>query len=247
MCPRHGLTAGMETKYMGGGMQAPISTATLKILTVLNWPGVGVASARRIAEYFTREGQERELEHVVAQVLGPDKVSSLSDQQLANSKTNRTLEKCADLSIGIISLCDENYPHNLKDIKDAPPILFYRGHLEAIQQRGCAVVGTRKASSVGMKFASKIASVLAEINLTTVSGLALGIDSAAHTGALEAKGATIAVLAHGLHIIAPPSNEELAEQIIAGGGALLSEHEPDVPPRPPEFVKRIWLVCDPFL
>jgi DNA processing protein len=102
---------------------------------------------------------------------------------------------------------------------------------------GGAVVGTRNASNTGERIARKISQMLASMKLSTISGLALGIDAAAHAGALEADGVTIAILAHGLDTIAPRSNRKLAEQLLERG-ALVSEHPPGVPPRPPEFVKR---------
>jgi DNA processing protein len=153
-------------------------------------------------------------------------------------RPERIIEECAKKDIFIISIADEEFPERLREIKDAPPVLYVRGALSSLRMRGCAVVGTRQSSDTGECIAQRIAALLTKLNVVTVSGLALGIDAAAHKGALAANGITVAILAHGLHMISPTTNRKLAEDLVASGGALLAEHEPGVPPRPAEFVRR---------
>jgi DNA processing protein len=139
----------------------------------------------------------------------------------------------------VISMLDGDvYPHRLMGIADAPPLLFVRGSLTVLSLPSVAVVGTRQASEIGLRVAHTISGHLTRRGLAVVSGLALGIDTAAHLGALDAGGQTIAVLAHGLDTVAPTRNRPLAERILSTDGALVSEHPPGVPPRPVEFARR---------
>jgi DNA processing protein len=140
------------------------------------------------------------------------------------------LERLKAIEATAITIEDKNYPKNLKTIHDPPPILFKKGNLEAFDNRAIAIVGTRKATRYGLETAKKFAQQLAEIGLMIVSGLALGIDAAAHEGALAAKGKTIAVLGSGIDQVYPRSNQQLAKQIEIDG-AIVSEfpigQEPD--------------------
>jgi DNA processing protein len=123
--------------------------------------------------------------------------------------------------ITVVTLEDENYPKNLKQIYDPPPVLFVKGKFE-FERKAVAIVGTRKASHYGLEMSKKLAEGLASVGVVVVSGLALGIDTAAHEGALAANGKTIAVLGSGLDVIYPPQNRGLAEKIWKSG-CLLSE------------------------
>jgi len=125
-------------------------------------------------------------------------------------------------NIKVLTLEDEEYPENLKNIYDPPPVLYIRGKIEKSDQKALAIVGTRRASSYGLEIAKKLAGELAALGITIVSGMATGIDSAAHRGALEGKGRTIAVFGTGVDEIFPSQNKELAGQI-AFAGALVSE------------------------
>jgi DNA processing protein len=116
-------------------------------------------------------------------------------------------------------------------IYDRPPFLFVRGELRASDDRAVAVVGTRKPSPAGLEQSAKLASGLAQAGVTVVSGLAEGVDTAAHRAAIDAGGRTVAVLGHGiLHPTYPKSNTDLAAQIAGGHGALVSQFWPTAPP-----------------
>lgn len=129
-----------------------------------------------------------------------------------------------------ITVLDPDYPTNLRDVYNRPPMLFIRGELLAQDERAVAVVGTRKPSEAGLDQARRLASELARRGVTVLSGLARGIDSAAHQAALEAGGRTIAVMGAGIaHRIYPPENEGLAARI-QEHGALVSQFWPDAPP-----------------
>ncbi|MGB6115479.1 MAG: DNA-processing protein DprA, partial [Comamonas sp.] len=133
----------------------------------------------------------------------------------------------------------DNYPDYLLKIADAPPVLYIKGNISIFRSGpGVAIVGTRKASENGIIIARRIATYFAERNWTIVSGLALGIDASAHRGALDAKGMTIAVLAHGLKSATPRTNAHLAAEILENNGAWVSEYPIDILPRPEQFIHR---------
>lgn len=140
-----------------------------------------------------------------------------------------------------IDIKNSLYPKLLKEIPNAPLYLYYRGVLKNESPK-IAIIGTRKATHEGKNIAKTIAKELSEAGLTIVSGLALGIDSAAHEGALIHQGKTIAVLGNGLNEIYPKTNENLARKIIESGGAIISEYEPDCPALPHQFLARNRIV-----
>src|SRR5699024_10520052 len=131
-------------------------------------------------------------------------------------------------------------PNLLRLIPNPPPLLFAKGNLDLLQSpKNIAIVGTRKPTKIGVKSAEKIATTFAEMDYTIVSGLALGIDTAAHEGALRIEdGKTIAVLAGSVANIYPAKNRELAERILAQAGLLVSETPLGQPNTRGNFVKR---------
>ena len=134
-----------------------------------------------------------------------------------------------------------HYPARLRDIPDPPDRLWVRGDPRALARTSVAIVGSRRASPGSLDIAHRLASDLSRIGLTIVSGLARGCDGAAHRGALDAGGATIAVLGSGPDVIYPPEHDALAEQI-ARQGAILSEFPPGAPPLPNHFRQRNRLI-----
>ena len=136
-----------------------------------------------------------------------------------------------------IALGDGDYPAQLGVLASAPPALWIRGWLLAADALAVAVVGSRRATPYGLDLTERISRDLAARGVTVVSGLARGIDSAAHRGALAAGGRTIAVLGSGVDVIYPPENRRLAEQI-AERGALVSQWSPGTPPLPFHFPER---------
>jgi len=139
------------------------------------------------------------------------------------------LEQAEADGISLTTVLDDSYPVNLRMIFNLPPFLFYRGELREDDVRAVAVVGTRAATEIGLKRASEMARLLTEHNVTVLSGLAKGIDTAAHRATLEAGGRTIAVLGSGIRRVYPAENQELAQQI-AQSGAVVSQFWPDAPP-----------------
>jgi DNA processing protein len=141
-------------------------------------------------------------------------------------------------SISFLTLYDDNYPKNLKEIDSAPVILYYIGEIKAFTSNAIAIVGSRQASYYGREVASKISSQLASYGITIISGLALGIDAVAHKACLDAGGRGVAVLASGLDTITPLTNRHIAIEIVKKGGAIVSEYPLGYPPFRTSFPSR---------
>lgn len=137
---------------------------------------------------------------------------------LFNPKNKDNLEKYLEYNyknnINMITITDKRYPNILKNIYDAPIVLYAKGNIEALQKPNFAMVGARSASEYGKKIAKTFAYMLAKGNINVVSGLATGIDAYSHIGAINAKGTTIAVIGSGLDIVYPRENAKLYNDII---------------------------------
>lgn len=149
--------------------------------------------------------------------------------------------------ISMTSIFEETYPSNLRNIDDPPPIIFWRGQEPSnLSKYNCiAIVGSRRADPEGIELAKYFASRLVNLGLPVVSGLALGIDAAAHTGALNSRFCcpTVAVLGSGLNNIYPSKHLELAAEILGKGGTLISQFDPDTPPYPANFLNRNRIIA----
>jgi DNA processing protein len=142
------------------------------------------------------------------------------------------------LGARLVRWTDADYPPNLKHIADPPPYLFARGVLTPEDRGSVAVVGARAASDAGLRMAERLGFELAAHGFIVVSGLARGIDGAAHRGALQANGRTVAVLGCGIDVAYPPEHRQLAETIVEQGGAILSELPLGTAPVPENFPSR---------
>jgi DNA processing protein len=146
------------------------------------------------------------------------------------------------IKINRLSPDSNNFTQILTTIALPPEKLYFIGILPDQRRPAIAIIGARKPTSYGREVTYKIAYELAKRGVVIVSGLALGIDAIAHRAALEAGGTTIAVIANGFPAIQPSSNRELGEQIVARGGAIITEYEPDTPPLQFRFLERNRLV-----
>ncbi len=187
-------------------------------------PGVGPHTRQGLLERFgsaqaVLAAAPRELRGVSG--VGP----KLSGKIIAAGEeidVEAEMARCQAHGITILTEANEGYPRLLREIPDPPGVLFVRGKLEPGDALAIAIVGTRHATQYGLRQAERLAGSLARAGLTIVSGLARGIDAAAHRGALAAGGRTVAVLASGVLNVYPPEHQELAEQV-AAQGAVLSE------------------------
>lgn len=151
------------------------------------------------------------------------------------------IAQCRELGIAILTESQAAYPRALREIHDPPGVLFMRGELLPTDGLAIGIVGTRHATQCGLRQAERLAGGLARAGLTIVSGLARGIDAAAHRGALAAGGRTLAVLASGVQNIYPPEHAQLAAEVVAHG-ALLSELSPQAQPLAGTFPQRNRLI-----
>jgi DNA processing protein len=165
---------------------------------------------------------------------------SLRDPEFRN-QTRLMLEFCRDTGVCVVLPSEVHFPRLLKEIPDPPNVLFVRGKIQPRDALAVAIVGTRSASQYGRTQAGRFARSLARAGLSIVSGLARGIDAAAHQGALDTEGRTIAVLSSGVSEIFPPEHEPLAGSI-AATGALISEMPPGTRPKRGMFPRRNRLI-----
>lgn len=168
--------------------------------------------------------------------VGPKTAASLTSPTLFD-EARRTIEICTSEQIDILTQQHSDYPERLREICDSPSVLYRRGVMLPQDELAIAIVGSRRCTAYGKRHAERLAGALARAGFTVVSGLARGIDAAAHKGAMNAAGRTIAVLASGVRDIYPPEHAELADEI-AQQGALLSEMPPDQKPLPGLFPQR---------
>jgi len=166
--------------------------------------------------------------------LAPSEERRLRDA--AQAPVDADLRKLEELGAHLLTIRDFHYPALLRQIHGAPPVLYLRGEIQECDHRAVAIVGTRRASPYGRLVAETLARDLAAAGVTVVSGLALGIDSAAHQGALAA-GRTIGIAACGLDVTYPPSNHALMSRV-ASQGAVISEFPLGARPEPWRFPAR---------
>jgi DNA processing protein len=206
------------------------AAAAISAANLLDWlaialtEGLGPTRSRKLVEHFG--GPEAVLRASLTE-LESTGIQAVSAQSLATGKSGELareeMARAVAAGVTVISLEDPAYPPRLKEIYDPPLVLYVRGNLEVLTQPGIAMVGTRHPTPYGSGMAERLACDLAAQGLVIVSGMARGVDTASHRGAITAKGKTIAVFGTGVDVIYPKENSRLSEQILALGGALVSE------------------------
>ncbi len=139
-------------------------------------------------------------------------------------KANIIVEKSKDYGIGILSLFDEDYPFNLKQIDNPPYILYYKGDLKKLRRNSIAIVGTREPTNESRKYSFELASKLSSLNISVVSGMAKGVDREAHLGAISSLVNTVAVLGNGIDTVYPSENLQIYNKLVEKG-IIVSEFE----------------------
>lgn len=160
-----------------------------------------------------------------------------TDVDAALASAHAAIQQWTAVGVRLVTLLDPEYPAQLLAVHQRPPLLFYRGYLDPADERGVAVVGTRQASARGIARARELAAGLAERGVAVISGLAAGIDTAAHTAALDAHGRTVAVIGTGLNRHYPPQNRALQDHL-GRQHLVLSQFWPDAPPSKKSFPMR---------
>jgi DNA processing protein len=191
------------------------------------FPGIGPVRFALLRSYFRSaqtawEASTKELENTG---LGPTIVSKF-DQFRKTFDIAEYIARLAKEKVSVLTFLDPRYPPLLKEISDAPFVLYIKGHRPRVPidlSRTIGIVGTRKITAYGREITERLVQELVGMGFTIVSGLAYGVDAVAHKTAIESGGNTIAVLGCGIDIIAPPSNANLYAQIANGAGAIVSE------------------------
>jgi len=200
------------------------TTHILEWLAISLTQGLGPTKARKLVEHF---GSALAVFHASLTELEGTGIQAVSAQSMATGKSaelaREEISRAAAAGVTIVTGEDPCYPARLKEIYDPPLVLFVRGNPEVLRQPGIAMVGTRHPTPYGSGMAERLATDLAAQGLAIISGMARGVDTASHRGAIAAKGKTIAVFGTGVDVIYPKENSRLAEQILALGGALISE------------------------
>ena len=204
-------------------------------------PGLGTASLRAMLREFGLPQAILQKRRAELARFASAKVLDALDSAEVRDAVDRSLEWAAAPGNAIVTLADTEYPRALLEIADPPALLYAAGRKELLSRPALAVVGSRNASAQGERNAETFAKALSDAGLTIVSGLALGIDAAAHRGGLAGTSVTIAVLGSGIDVVYPRRNAELAEEI-ARRGLLLSELAPGTPPAAHNFPRRNRLI-----
>lgn len=201
-------------------------------------PSVGTVRTRLIEAAFPsmREAWEAPTAALKAAGLTANVLQQVTSRR-NDIDPDREMELLERAGVQAVSWQDETYPAALKEIYDPPPVLYFKGGFAPEDACGVAVVGTRRASAYGREACTMLVRDLASAGVTIISGLARGIDAAAHSTALEAGGRTIAVMGTGVDVIYPSDHKQLAVRV-AESGALVSEYPLGVRPDPRNFPRR---------
>jgi DNA processing protein len=200
--------------------------------------GIGPVRLRALRQYFgdlevAWNASEADL---LAAGLDQRSLANLLQARRAEN-LDQLVQRVDALGAAVLTLDDPDYPALLHELPDAPPVLYIKGRLLDADRWAVALVGTRRSSVYGRDVTYQLVTPLVHAGITIVSGLAMGIDTAAHKAALEAGGRTIAVLGCGIDAVYPPENRKLAEAIIKNG-ALITEFPPGTPPEGKNFPVR---------
>lgn len=222
----------------------PHSADIEKWLKLVRADKVGPATFAKLTKYFG--SVDRALGVSVSELARIEGISPGKAHSIAGTRDKfnaaAELELAERLGVWIINLDDERYPPVLRRIYDPPPVLYIKGTLTRQDNLAVAIVGSRRCSLYGQEQSSRFAHLLSSAGLTIVSGMARGIDTAAHQGALSATGRTIAVQGCGLANIFPPENKKLFE-LIAQSGACISELPLKYEPLPENFPPRNRIIA----
>lgn len=202
-------------------------------------PGVGPRLQTSLLDYFGSPNVV--LRQTAESLVAVDGIGRQIAERITSpihmAAAKEMLRRCADTQVQVLGKHRDCYPGNLKNVDDSPLLLYCRGSIKPEDDLAVGIVGSRRCTAYGRKQAERLAGSLARAGFTIVSGLARGIDAAAHRGALTAGGRTIAVMATGVKNIYPPEHAELAVDV-SHSGAVVSEFPLDTKPKPGLFPQR---------
>jgi len=217
-------------------LESPSETSRLAWLALALTPGLGPT---RIARALAQVGDAARIFDMPLTELESLRIPAKSAQFIADGRARAAAEKEAklvyDAGATFITAQDADYPQRLLEIYDPPAVLWVRGSVELLSRPGIAVVGTRAPSPYGSGMSELLSRDLANRRLVIMSGMARGVDTFAHKGALDAGGKTVAVWGTGLDVVYPKDNKRLAESIVLSGGTIVTEYPMGTFPAPQNF------------
>jgi DNA processing protein len=218
--------------------QPELDTRSAELLLALT-PGIGPRLRKSLLEHFG--SAQAALNAAASDLRAVPGIGQKLSRSIVAARREVDIEvelrNCQEHNVQLVAESEAGYPAPLRSIPDPPGLLFVRGQMQPSDALAVAIVGTRHGSQYGLAQADRLAAGLARCGYTIVSGLARGIDAAAHRGALKAGGRTIAVLGSGVLNIYPPEHTSLADEIVSRG-AVIGENPPRSPPLPGAFPQR---------
>jgi len=214
-----------------------VSKKSLLWLRILTVSGASPKTWLKLREIFSLE----EIVSLIHTDTGRERIYRLTGRRVSPPDETGLKEQLRLIEKGafeVTSLEDPDYPNLLREIAVPPPLLYYRGDLSSLKKPSICIVGSRAATRSGLLIARRLAMELSQLGIHVVSGLARGVDTYAHIGALESGGGTSAVLGTGVDLIYPEENRALAERIEKEGGAIITEFPPGTPPHRHNFPRR---------
>ncbi len=214
----------------------PDAWLTLDLISGLGGEGI----RKLLAEFGTPRSVLQQSTAMLSRAVGAKTAAAITTQSSAERLQERlqlSLKWLSTENNHLLTLADDDYPRQLLEIADPPPILYLKGRRELLQSTALAIVGSRNATPGGLQNAEAFARALSNANLTIVSGMALGIDAAAHRGGLDGRGSTIAVVGTGLDLVYPARNKALARDI-SERGLIMSEFSLGTPALASNFPRR---------
>ncbi len=222
-----------------GGPRSNTEQDRLAWLALALTPGMGTTRTLRAVSRTNSPADVLRMPLTELEELG---LPATSAQFVADGKAlaaaEAEMQRVEEQGAGILTHDCVDYPQRLREIYDPPPVLWYRGETALLPLPGIAVVGTRHPSPYGTGMAQMLSRDLASRGMVILRGMARGVDTEAHKGALEVKGKTVAVWGTGIDVIYPKENKKLAEQILLAGGCILSEFPTGTFPAPQNFPLR---------
>ena len=219
-------------------------TTTRNVLALSLIPGFGAKRIKQLIQKFPDAERIFSLSKTeLRSVEGIGEASALNILSFDDwQQVDELLARTEAIKAKLLTIADNEYPALLKQIYDPPPVLWFKGNVEALSKKGVAIIGTRNTSAYGRKMAKKWAADLAENGWCINSGLAYGIDAIAHQSAVDAGSTTVAVLGSGIDNLYPATHAGLANEIIKNGGAVITEFPPGTKPDAGNFPVRNRIV-----